>query len=77
MHTLLQYCTPRIDPVLINTVKRNEKLYLLRPARTAAGGRPAHTVASAEIAGLSDIVGWVPGWEALRSNPVINGAARQ
>ena len=23
------------------------------------------------------IVGWEPGWEALRSNPVINGVARQ
>ena len=50
MHTLLQYSTPRIDPVLLLLYSKQiwKTRYLLRPA-----GRPARTAAGAEIADLS------------------------
>ena len=91
MQTLLQYCTPRIDPVLLllcNKTKWKTR-NLLRPARTAAGaeiglGPVINTWASRTHCrwcrdrgpGIN-IMGRDPGWEALRSNPVINGVARQ
>ena len=87
MHTLLQYCTPQIYPVR-NLPERPSRPGGPGDthARTAAGariwachkhcGRPAaRTDASPRLVPSSQAC-HKRGWEALRSNPVINGVAR-
>ena len=69
MDTLLQYCTPRIYPVLLLFYsKRNEKLEICCVPHAST----RRVVAGAEIRG--------PNCHkhcGLGSNPVINGVARQ
>ena len=72
MHTLLQYCTPRIYPVLLLFYSKKE----MKNSKSVAFRTP--TVAWCRDRGpVINIVGWEPGWEAREATLVINGVARQ